>query len=166
MFAMASFQRPFLQLLHIIDYRLLFLVAFCSYLGIMMAAVLYNTTWGTHNSIDTQIGMTLQQLELSERSSESYIRLHERYQEGLGRQNELYNVIQTRCFVLTQKNEELLEAYGEAVGLCRELARSYSRNSELHGEMVETYKDLSRQYGLMAMNFGYALGGHAQLSAR
>jgi len=166
MLATANFQRPFLQLLHIINYRLLFLVVFGSYLGIMMAAVLYTNTWGTHNNIDTRRGMTLQRLELSERSSDSYIRLHERYQESMGRHYELCSNLQTICFILTQKNEELLEKYGEAVGVCRELARSHGRISEIHGEMVETYKILSKEYGLMAMNLDYALGSYAQISAR
>ena len=66
----------------------------------------------------------------------------------------------------SQKNEELLEKYGEAVGVCRQLARSHGRISEIHGEMVETYKILSKEYGLMAMNLGYALGSYAQISAR
>ncbi|PVH88838.1 hypothetical protein DL98DRAFT_524466 [Cadophora sp. DSE1049] len=159
-----SFQGALFPLVHSIDCN--FLVVFSTYLGVLLAAMLYKKALGMKNSVDTHTGMTLQYLELSERSCDSYIDLHKRYQKLMSRNYERHMDLQTEYFRLAQNNEELIGKYGEVVEANKELAGAHSGISEINERMVRTYEKFSKEYGFMAMSLGYALGGYAQMSAR
>ncbi|KAH7409336.1 hypothetical protein BKA64DRAFT_774011 [Cadophora sp. MPI-SDFR-AT-0126] len=153
------FRRPLFQLVHRNNYKIMFLLLVSSLLIIALTTIIYKKTWRTDSRVEPPTSTTFQSLELSERNCDSYLELLIRYESMMGRHYELSSDLMKSCVVLAKNNEELMEKYGQIVESYRELAGALSHISEHNERIVQNYEKLSRVYGLMAMNFGYALRG-------